>query len=261
MMRNYSSKSLLTLLSRCAGCALVATALFATRSANAAPIVYGAFPGTNVDYVGVQEESTTDPGNGFFGAPTVAGDSMDFNPQAFAANATNGSSDITDSNLQFMIVAKPGKQINTITFTEAGDTSLTGFGGDAFTSVTTTLFIEIAEINGVPVSINVPTAGLAFSPSGGTYQLSVDGAPNPFYATSWTGGVLVDLLTNGVTKVNVSLDNTLNAASQAGTSAFIQKKDADGLIITVDIVPEPASAISGLLAVVLGGGLARRRRA
>jgi MYXO-CTERM domain-containing protein len=63
-----------------------------------------------------------------------------------------------------------------------------------------------------------------------------------------------------VTKVNVSLDNTLSAASQQGTSAFIQKKDADGLIITVDIVPEPSSAVVGLLAVAMGGGLVRRRR-
>jgi hypothetical protein len=232
----------------------------AARTTDAAPIVYGSFPSVNVDYVGVQEESTTDPGLGLFGPPTVANDAMDFNPQAFAANATNGSSDITDSNLQFMIVAKPGKQINSVIFTEAGDTNLTGFSGDAFSSVTTSVFIEIAEINGVPTSINLPVASLAFAPSGGTYQLSVDGAPNPFYATPWNGSVIVDLLQNGVTKVNVSLDNSLSAASQQGTSAFIQKKDADGLIITVDIVPEPSSAVVGLLAVALGGGLVRRRR-
>jgi hypothetical protein len=237
----------------------VLSLLIAAQSASAAPIVYGNFPGATVTYVGVQEESTTDPGSGFFGAPTVAGDTMDFNPQAFAANATNGSSDLTDSNLQFMVAAKPGKQINTVTFQEAGDTNLTGFGGDAFSSVTTSLFIEIAELFGVPTSINVPVAGLSFSPSGGTYQLSVDGAPNPFYATSWNGSVSVNLNTNGVTKVNVSLDNTLSAASQTGTSAFIQKKDADGLIITVDTVPEPNSAVVALACLAVGGRRLRRR--
>jgi hypothetical protein len=245
-----------------------------TNQASAAPIVYGNFPAATVDYIGVQEESSTDPGNGFFGAPTIGGDTMDFNPQAFAANAPNtaiGSADITDSNLQFMIKAHPGKSIGAITFTEAGDTALTGFApADAFTAVATTLIVEISEVNGLPVSYNVPLAGLSFSPSGGTYQLSVDGAPLPFYQTAWTGSIFLDLgptivaenITGAVTKVNVSIDNTLTATASAGASGFIQKKDADGLVITVDTdnIPEPASFVSALSAIALASGMIRRRK-
>jgi hypothetical protein len=112
--------------------AVVTSLILSASAASAAPILYGNFPAATVDYVGVQEESSTDParnvlGSGLFGSPTIGGDTMDFNPQAFAANATNGSSDITDSNLQFMIVAHPGQAITGVIFTEAGDTSLTGF--------------------------------------------------------------------------------------------------------------------------------------
>jgi hypothetical protein len=259
-----------TLLSRAA--ALTFT-LAAVGVAQAAPIVHGNRIGTTVDYIGIQEESGTDPiqgsapGPGLFGAPTIGGDTLDFNPQNFvAATTAAGGSDQTDSNLQFMIVAHPGKSIQSIFFTESGDTGLSGFTGDAATEVDAFFNVEIAEVNGVPVSFNVPQQQMIFAPNGGAYQLSVVGGP--IFNSGWNGSILVDLgptialngITGRVTKVNVSIDNRLTAASSAGASAFIQKKDADGLIITTNVVPEPASAAIALLAVALGGSLARRRR-
>ena len=249
-----------------AAIALLSFVAIAARTATAVPIVHGNFPALTVDFLGVQEESATDPGPALFGPPTIAGDSMDFNPQAFAATSTGLDSDQTDSNLQFTIMAKTGKQINNVSFTEAGDTTLTGLAGEAQTTVGATIFIDItqASIGGVltPVNVNVPIGAMVFAPKS-NFLRSVDGAGTK----SWTGAVSVNLAPalaaagiNGVaTKVFVTLDNTLSAASVAGTSAFIQKKDADGLVVTVNI-PEPATFATALMALVIGGGVARRRR-
>ncbi|HEY4234171.1 MAG TPA: PEP-CTERM sorting domain-containing protein [Lacipirellulaceae bacterium] len=244
--------------------ALLASIVLITRGANASPIVYGAFPGATIDYVGVQEESSSDPGSGFFGAPTVAGDAMDFNPQAFAASSSGLNSDITDSNLQFMVTAHANKGITAISFAEAGDTTLTGLAGQAQTTVGTIINAEIQELNiaGVltPVSINLPQVVMPFAPKG-SFLLTIDGAGTK----GWTGGAPVDLSAYGgqVTKVGISLDNTLTAASVAGTSAFIQKKDADALVITVITggrIPEPSSVVIAMIGAVLCGAIVRRRK-
>jgi hypothetical protein len=55
----------------------------------------------------------------------------------------------------------------------------------------------------------------------------------------------------------VNLDNVLVATSEAGTSAIIAKKDF--FIITTNI-PEPASCSLVLLALAVGGCVARRAR-
>ena len=234
-------------------------------SVQAAPIVYGDYAGSTVDFVGVQEESSTDPGQGLFGAPNVVGDALDFDPQAFAASTSGPAADITDSNLQFMVQAKTNVGITSITFSEAGDTTLAGLSGEAQTTVGTTLFVDILEVNiggfVTPVSLSSGPLSMTFSPQD-SWLLSVDGAGSE----GWTGSIFVDLgpilaansIVGTATKVSVSLDNTLSAASVQGTSAFIQKKDADGLIITIDTfeIPEPST-----LAFVLAGlaGIATRR--
>ena len=237
--------------------------IFATSGVYAAPIVYGNFPAATVDYLGVQEESVSDPGLGLFGPPTIAGDTMDFNPQAFAATTTGPAADTTDSNLQFMVKAHAGQAIGAIQFAEAGDTTLAGLAGEAQTTVGTVITGEIAELNiaGVltPVSINLPQITMGFAPKN-DFKLSVDGAGT----IGWTGAAIMNLVPQGlVTKVNISLDNALTAASVVGTSAHIQKKDADALVITTSttpIIPEPASAAIAMIALALGSAVSRRRK-
>jgi hypothetical protein len=63
----------------------------------------------------------------------------------------------------------------------------------------------------------------------------------------------------GVTKISVNIDNILTAASQDGSTALIAKKDADGLVVTVN-VPEPASCLLACTGLMLAA-LFRRRRA
>ena len=241
-----------------------------------AAVMHGNFPATTVDFLDVTEEtllSTSGKPDGLFGAPTVAGDSLDFDPIGFSASSTGGGpSDILDVQLKFMIQAKDGNAISSILLTEAGDTTLdNGFSSDdALTRVTANIFVDILEIDGVGVAGIDFTGDMEFMPSDGDYQLSVDNPGGSSLNTSWTGTYFQELgailamngRTGNVTKVSVTLDNTLTATSAAGSTAFIAKKDADGIVITVNPdemeIPEPTSLLLGLgsLFVLVG---ARRR--
>jgi hypothetical protein len=258
---------------------------------------YGTFPGTNVTYVDVTEDSGADEALTLFGEPTVSEDSIDFNPVGFDASSMGAGSDMTDSNLVFMVVSNSGSRISSLTFSEAGDTTLAGnvpMGSmGTATSVTATGVIDIHEVDvdddGVfdPVGINnisVPFA-LTFTPSGGTYFLGTDGAGGPIYHTQWSGSTTIDidaiLAANGInlppgpidpnggaTKISVDLDNTLTAVSQEGTSAHIAKKDFGGITIRANVpsepgggpeIPEPATIVLiGLT--LLGLSFGRRER-
>ncbi len=226
--------------------------------------------GDDVWYGGVSESN--DDTVSRFGAPqSITGNTIDFDPQGFVAQSDNGEGAATvDSQLNFMVVAQSGKVIDNIQFSEAGDTTLNGspVADFAVTTVTNSIFIDIVEIDGSPVtqSLNINT-GMVFTPSDGDYVLSIDGSPITFtYNTIWTGFAEIDInqflidqgidFVNGATKLSIALDNTLTANSIAGTSAFIAKKDFDGLTVTTNI-PEPSSAILVLLA-ISGAAVARR---
>jgi hypothetical protein len=235
----------------------------------AAPINYGSFMGNTVTYVDVTEDSNSGDTPPLFGAPTVSGDSLDFDPVGFDANATGpGGVDITDGNLTFMVVAKPGKLIDNIQLSEAGDTTLAGFGTDAtFTSVTGTGVLNINEVNGVGIATISEPISLTFSPSGGTFGLLTDGGGGPLFHTFWSGSWSKDItqvltdhgISGGATKISINIDNTLTALSQSGTFSLIAKKEFGGLSITVNI-PEPATwtlMALGMLAVVAARRSAR----
>jgi len=240
----------------------------------AAQINYGTFMGTNVTYVNVTEDTGSDEPLPLFGAPTVTGNSIDFNPTGFDATSAGEGSDITDSNLVFMVRAKPLVGIQSVILSEAGDTTQAGNVTPGSMGTATAVFasgvLDIHEVDNIGINhISVPFS-LTFSPSGGTYFLGTDGGGGPIFNTQWTGTATLpveDILTaNGVpftigaTKISIDLDNTLVAVSERATSAVIGKKDFGGVSITV-IIPEPASfGLAGLGAAVLLAP-ARRRAA
>jgi hypothetical protein len=192
---------------------------------------------------------------------TVPGNTLDFTPVGFSASATGTGAtgvDITDGNLAFMVMAKAGQAIKNIKIIEQGDTTLSGTvplnSMLTTTSAKMPTFIDIVAVDGVGITpinlsaLSTPAIIPSFSPSGGDFFLGTDGGGGPSFNTTWMGELFVDLeavlvsrgipFTQGVTKINVNLDNTLTALSEQGTSATIAKKNF--FTVTINI-PEPAT--------------------
>jgi hypothetical protein len=268
-----------------AGAVLLLSVL--SQSLLAAQISYGDHMGTHVTYVNVTEDSGSDETTGLFGPPTVTGNSIDFNPVGFDASSEDVDTDITDGNLTFMVTAKSGSRISSITLNEAGDTTLAGNVTPGSMGTASAVFasgvLDIHEVDFQGINhITVPFS-FTFSPSGGTYFLGTDGGGGPTFHTEWSGSVTLDidaiLIANGImippgpvdpeggaTKISIDLDNTLVAVSQDGTEAHIGKKDFGGVTIRSNVrtepggepeIPEPTSFVLAGLGLL---GLMIRRR-
>jgi hypothetical protein len=230
-------------------------------ASNVHAAAYGNFSGSTVDFLNVRDQ------NGLFGAPTVSVDSLDFNPSTFEVQCPGApgcppSPAMVDDTLTITIDAKNGSSIDSVLLSEAGDTTLSSFlNALAATSVSATVFVDIFEIDGVAVNNINGNAQMTFTRNG-QYETNDEGVGTFI----WTGSLLIDLdqiIANAggnghATLVTLNLNNTLVAFAQSGASARIEKKDFDGLAIT--IVPEPGTAL------LMGLGLAglagvRRSRA
>jgi hypothetical protein len=237
------------------GMSLQAKAYFTTN--------YGNFAGTTVTFVNVSETTITE-NNPLYRQPTVAANTLDFNPQGFGAFASGGGLDLTDGQLTLTILANNGSAIPTLNFWEAGDYSLIGSGTtNTYVDVTANYFINITKVDGVGITpINI-MGTMSFNPVGtGTFTLP----SNPGNGNLWNGMISVDInnalaLANvpylfGATEVQFNFDNVLTARSESGSISIIQKKDFQGSVGISVIVPEPS-----ILAMTLcGAGLLIARR-
>lgn len=239
--------------------------LLAGLPASATPIDYGDFTGTNVTFLQVTEDSATDP-TPLWGAPTVSGNGIIFNPTAaFAATASGGSSDLTDGKLNTTLASNnPGvDSIHNILISERGDYTLAGSGTSATSaSVSAPVFLTLTEVNGVPISpVALFSGNVAFSPSAGSYNL----VSNPGSGQIWTGSLLIDVdallpglgINGHATKIQYVMDNTLLAFSQAGTISFIEKKN--GFVTLQTNVPEPSTLVLALIGSLALAWQIRRR--
>ena len=139
---------------------------------------------------------------------------------------------------------------------------------EAFASVTATIFVDILEVDGAAVGGVVNGTFVMTFSEGGDWLLSTDfDTAIPKHAFGdWTGALSIDIaqmlldnsiaFADGATKLSITLDNRLTAVSAEGTTAFIAKKDFDGLTITA--MPEPG--LAWLVGLGLAGLLVRRRR-
>lgn len=228
---------------------------------NAAPINHGDFNAVGADFLQVTENSLTDPGP-LYAAPVVSGNSLDFSPIAFGSVATDGGLDSTSSTLTTVIQSKAGKHIPGLLITSRGEYALSGSGGAA-TAVSDflTVSLDILEVDGIAFHLN-----LASSSSVG-FNLAASGR-GPFASGLWHAeSGFEDLnqvlsahhipFTRGVTKLSLSVGNTLSSAAEKGDSSNIAKRDLD-----ITIVPEPSTTtpIACATFVLIRLGICRSRR-
>jgi hypothetical protein len=228
---------------------LAAIGLF-SAAAQAASINYGNFgPVGGASFLQVTESSGTDPVP-LYGPPSPFAVGLDFNPVAFASSSSGGGADITDGQMNYTITHAGG--INSVSVSESGDYTLAGAGGAA-TSVTAgaIIFGTVTEVNGVAVApINLAPVNASFS----------DALPGAVIVAPWSLGATLNVgLPAGqrATRIDVVINNTLVATSEASTAAFIAKKD---FIVRGNVIPEPGTfALAGMALCSLG--LVRRKNA
>ena len=252
----------------CACALTVAIAAFLFTPAFAAPINYGDFAGSTVMYLDVTETANT-PGDSEpqYGAPSILGDKLDFDPAGFTATSTGGLPDLTDGQLNFTMMGVPGAAISTISLSEGGDYNLLGTG-TAATQIHYGLgltSIVVLEVDGSPLASPVSLGAIS---TGGSDDLSL-GAD---LLTPWSLDMLYDVNAAldaakvdyivGATKLEIAIDNTLAAISEASSIAFIAKKDfmVDVTVTPFDPfnIPEPSTFVLlglALCGVVAGGSL------
>ena len=163
--------------------------------ANAAIFSYGNFLGQDYMYLDVTEDSRNQP-QALFGAPSILGNTLDFDPLTFGANVSSvaggSNSLIVDGQLNFTVMSNSDSTpISMVQFTESGDYTLAGLGNaQATAAVSAPVRWAITHVDGNPLS--APVSGsdnLNFTPTAGTYSL-----PNDLgTGVLWDGELLVDV--------------------------------------------------------------------
>jgi len=228
---------------------VLTVALMAAFTAESATYNYGDHCATTVCYSNVWESSATDP-IPLFGAPTISGNTLNFNPANFTAYAENGAIDHTDGQLGFDICASPGNYVDELVFSELGDYAMTSLGGSAEVDVSAFFtVVEILEVDGEDLLSPLTVSGeMEFYPNpDGTFSHSTFGSVDGL----WSGEISIDieglLATNsipfnyGATKIHIQMDNKLTALASADATAYIAKKDLQ--VFSVTSIPEPNSMV------------------
>ena len=249
--------------------AILLTASLGLASTARAAIIYGDFsdvPPGGVMYLDVEESSFSDPvPPPLYGAPTIAGNLLDFSPSGFGVSSADGVSDLIDGQLNFTIDALPGAGLTGFSIVEGGDFSFSGTtpSPGTFVSASAGATVSILEVNGAalasPISVFASDIFVTDYPTTG-------GAPSTGLLP-WSLVTFVDLGSalpspnDYATKIDVAINNQLVATTAGpGSISAIAKKDFKivpvGDLIPNDI-PEPSSMVLGCVMGLIA--VARRR--
>lgn len=194
--------------------------------------------------------------NGLFGNPTVFATGFSFTPENFIAKSSGGSTAnaLATDYLTVDVTATPASGgIGSVNLGEVGDYSIFN-GGGVF--VQAYLLIQDLDTGKSYSKLITPTPSMP--------QLGAAGTAN---SGAWSGDLSIDFGNDNPQRIRIVLNNILQAFSNAGGTALIQKKavtdpDGDGPGIAIipfneNNLPEPTTlvALAGLTAV----GIIRKR--
>lgn len=203
-----------------------------------------------------------------YGVPDPSGNALTFrvlNGLNFSSNSFKPSqpSQFVDGSMGVEIIAKPGKNISTISIDESGSYAF-GINADA-TSTAKVSFLHpiltIEAINGVPLTTPYDVTSLVMNFIDPPPTTAGSKTIHPNSTNDWEGILSIDLNNTpfagqNITKVSLLFDNRLETFCGPAENVSIDKKKI--VITTTSTVPEPTVLIM-LVIGVLGLGVWRRK--
>lgn len=180
---------------------------------------------------------------GLFGDPIlVGGNTLVFFPSTFRAESLDGEIASVSDKLEFELIAHPGFSIQNISITEYGDYGILGSG--------------LVQVSGTLSAENPDTTDVSNS------SLITDLPAMPLADSSgqWQAWTQLDIIPTDWTRIKITLENNLLAASDSGSAAWIEKKVL-GNAVAIRIIPEPATvAMLSIGTICMLGGNSRGRK-
>jgi len=194
-----------------------------------------------------------------YGAPTVYGDSLLFNPTAYSSRSSGANGvDMVDGLFRVWMNCAAG--IEDVTVQEGGAWFFFGPASDATQAFVGAFAAElvITEVNGLPLAggpFTMIPGAMTFTPASSEVGSRTFKASETVLATGWQGVMAFNDLSDAlvgtpyqggrVTGAMLVFDNILATSSQAGTIAYIDKKwvSITGTQDTASGTPEPGALV------------------